>query len=48
MTASRRYRNVLANPRVAPVKEIIRIHPRRVISWHLDPDNPDGASRRVD
>jgi pyridoxamine 5'-phosphate oxidase family protein len=28
-------------------KEIIRIHPRRIISWHLDPANPDGESRDV-
>jgi pyridoxamine 5'-phosphate oxidase family protein len=89
LTASRRYRNVLANPRVALVvddmtpdepgevkpgwgrgveirghaetltvddppvnaawfsKEIIRIHPRRVISWHIDPENPDGESRTI-
>ncbi|WP_007027127.1 PPOX class F420-dependent oxidoreductase [Saccharomonospora iraqiensis] len=29
-------------------RDIIRIHPRRVLSWHLDPDNPDGATRDVD
>lgn len=27
--------------------EIIRIHPRRILSWHIDPDNPDGESRDV-
>jgi pyridoxamine 5'-phosphate oxidase family protein len=25
--------------------EIIRIVPHRVVSWHIDPDNPDGESR---
>jgi pyridoxamine 5'-phosphate oxidase family protein len=25
--------------------EIIRIVPHRVISWHIDRDNPDGESR---
>jgi pyridoxamine 5'-phosphate oxidase family protein len=89
LTSTQRYRNVLANPKVAfvvdditpdepdavkpgmgrgveirglaetltveipPVnpgwfsKEIIRIHPRRIISWHLDPANPDGEARNV-
>ena len=89
LTATQRYRNVLANPKVSfvvddmtpdepgavkpgwgrgveirgyaetltvevpPVnpewfaKEIIRIHPRRVISWHIDPANPDGESRNI-
>nr|WP_280383826.1 hypothetical protein [Nocardia wallacei] len=27
--------------------EVIRIHPRRVHSWHIDPGNPDGESRNV-
>jgi len=27
--------------------EVIRIHPRRVISWHIDPANPDGQRRNV-
>ncbi|MFC9993853.1 PPOX class F420-dependent oxidoreductase [Nocardia sp. NPDC127526] len=27
--------------------EIIRIHPRRIHSWHIDPANPDGHSRNV-
>lgn len=27
--------------------EIIRIHPKRVLSWHIDPDRPDGYSRDV-
>jgi PPOX class F420-dependent enzyme/OxyR family protein len=27
--------------------EIIRIHPRRIISWHIDPAQPDGQSRNV-
>jgi pyridoxamine 5'-phosphate oxidase family protein len=27
--------------------EVIRIHPRRVISWHIDPDRPDGERRDV-
>lgn len=28
-------------------KEIIRIHPTRVLSWALDPECPDGASRDI-
>jgi pyridoxamine 5'-phosphate oxidase family protein len=90
LTATQRYRNVLANPRVSfvvddltpnepgavkpgmgrgveirghaqtltvddpPVnptwfsKEILRIHPHRIISWHIDPASPDGQSRNVD
>ncbi|WP_214370191.1 pyridoxamine 5'-phosphate oxidase family protein [Pseudonocardia sp. H11422] len=27
--------------------EIIRIHPRRIISWHIDPAKPDGEPRNV-
>ena len=27
--------------------EIIRIHPRRIHSWHIDPNRPDGESRTV-
>lgn len=27
--------------------EIIRIHPRRIHSWHIDPADPDGGSRNV-
>lgn len=27
--------------------DIIRIHPRRIKSWHLDPADPDGGSRNV-
>jgi pyridoxamine 5'-phosphate oxidase family protein len=27
--------------------DIIRIHPTRVLSWHIDPANPDGESRDV-
>lgn len=27
--------------------EIIRIHPRRIISWHIDPAQPDEESRNV-
>ncbi|WP_280443292.1 PPOX class F420-dependent oxidoreductase [Nocardia brasiliensis] len=37
-------------PPVAPdwfSNDIIRIHPRRIKSWHLDPANPDGESRNV-
>lgn len=37
-------------PPVAPEwfgKEIFRIHPRRVSSWHLDPDDPNGGARNV-
>jgi pyridoxamine 5'-phosphate oxidase family protein len=28
--------------------DIIRIHPYRIISWHIDPANPDGDARDVD
>ncbi|MGW4249320.1 PPOX class F420-dependent oxidoreductase [Nocardia sp. NPDC004722] len=37
-------------PPVAPdwfSDTIIRIHPRRIRSWHLDPANPDGETRTV-
>lgn len=37
-------------PPVAPrhfSHDVIRIHPRRIISWHLDPDNPEGEARNV-
>ncbi|CAM4492075.1 PPOX class F420-dependent oxidoreductase [Nocardia ninae] len=27
--------------------DVIRIHPRRIKSWHIDPANPDGSSRTV-
>ncbi|SDQ96411.1 PPOX class F420-dependent oxidoreductase [Actinopolyspora saharensis] len=27
--------------------DIIRLLPRRVISWHIDPDNPAGEARNV-
>lgn len=27
--------------------EVIRIHPRRVISWNVDPSHPAMQSRRV-
>lgn len=89
LTATRRYRNVQANPAVSFVVDdmtpdtpdavrpgkgrgveirgrteildvevppvnpewfshtVIRIHPTRVLSWHLDPANPDGESRDV-
>lgn len=89
LTATLRYRNVLANPQVSfvvddmtpdepgavkpgmgrgvevrgraetlrvdvpPVNpqwfshEVIRIHPTRVLSWHIDPEHPDGQSRDV-
>ncbi|AHH20472.1 putative FMN-binding protein [Nocardia nova SH22a] len=26
---------------------VIRIHPRRIRSWHIDPANPDGSARDV-
>ncbi|MEU7138201.1 PPOX class F420-dependent oxidoreductase [Nocardia sp. NPDC046473] len=38
-------------PPVAPEwfsNDIIRIHPRRIRSWHLDPANPDGGARNVE
>jgi pyridoxamine 5'-phosphate oxidase family protein len=28
-------------------KEVIRIHPRRVISWHIDAAKPEGESRNI-
>lgn len=37
-------------PPVAPdwfAHTIIRIHPRRIRSWHIDPANPDGVARDV-
>ena len=37
-------------PPVAPDwfdHEIMRIHPTRILSWHIDPDRPDGESRTV-
>ncbi|GAB0105800.1 PPOX class F420-dependent oxidoreductase [Nocardia sp. JMUB6875] len=27
--------------------EVIRIHPRRIHSWHIDPADPDGGARNV-
>ncbi|GAA0494807.1 PPOX class F420-dependent oxidoreductase [Streptomyces olivaceiscleroticus] len=27
--------------------DIIRIHPERIISWHIDPENPEGGARNV-
>ncbi|MEV5571610.1 PPOX class F420-dependent oxidoreductase [Spirillospora sp. NPDC052269] len=27
--------------------DLIRVHPTRIISWHIDPDNPDGSARTV-
>ncbi|MCP2338136.1 PPOX class F420-dependent oxidoreductase [Actinomadura rupiterrae] len=27
--------------------DLIRIHPARIISWHIDPANPEGSSRSV-
>jgi pyridoxamine 5'-phosphate oxidase family protein len=27
--------------------DIIRIHPERIISWHIDPDMPDGRASNV-
>ncbi|MFG3254054.1 PPOX class F420-dependent oxidoreductase [Streptomyces sp. NPDC048172] len=38
------------DPPVAPEwfgKDIIRIRPTRVMSWHLDPEQPEGRSRNV-
>ncbi|MEV6554619.1 PPOX class F420-dependent oxidoreductase [Nocardia sp. NPDC051756] len=38
-------------PPVAPEwfsHDIIRIHPRRIRSWHIDPANPDGGARNVE
>lgn len=37
-------------PPVAPdwfSHDVIRIHPTRVLSWHIDPDHPDGESRSI-
>ncbi|QIS14726.1 PPOX class F420-dependent oxidoreductase [Nocardia arthritidis] len=37
-------------PPIAPEffsKEIIRIHPRRISSWHIDPADPQGGVRSV-
>lgn len=27
--------------------DVIRIHPRKVLSWHIDPDEVDGSTRTV-
>lgn len=27
--------------------DIIRVHPQRILSWHIDPDDPHGSSRDV-
>lgn len=83
MGATRKYRNVQANPNVAIViddivsfdpwqvrgveirgkgealsgqkppmghmsGEVIRVHPRRVISWNVDPEHPGMRAREVD
>lgn len=37
-------------PPVAPQwfgHEVMRLHPTRVLSWHIDPSNPDGESRTI-
>ncbi|MDT7671538.1 MAG: pyridoxamine 5-phosphate oxidase family protein [Pseudonocardiales bacterium] len=37
-------------PPVAPQwfsNDIIRIHPTRILSWHIDPANPDGVARTI-
>ena len=34
-----------APPTASLSREIIRIHPRRVISWNIDPDQPDRSAR---
>lgn len=37
-------------PPVAPhwfSNDVIRIHPQRILSWHIDAANPDGYSRTV-
>ncbi|MDN5913608.1 MAG: PPOX class F420-dependent oxidoreductase [Pseudonocardia sp.] len=28
-------------------RDVIRIHPERILSWHIDPAAPDGAARDV-
>jgi pyridoxamine 5'-phosphate oxidase family protein len=28
-------------------EEIIRIHPQRIINWHIDPDRPEDQARNV-
>ncbi|MGF6880624.1 pyridoxamine 5'-phosphate oxidase family protein [Nocardia sp. GAS34] len=41
---------VVETPPVAPewfANQIIRIHPRRIHSWHIDPGNPEGETRTV-
>ncbi|MFG3293548.1 PPOX class F420-dependent oxidoreductase [Streptomyces sp. NPDC048179] len=40
----------LDEPPLAPdffSNDVIRIHPRRIISWHIDPDRPAGHARDV-
>lgn len=34
----------MAGPPGTAAPEIIRIHPERIISWHIDPAEPDGRS----
>lgn len=41
----------LEEPPLAPgffSNDVIRIHPRRVISWHIDPEHPDLLARNVE
>ncbi len=89
VASTRRYRNVVANPRVGFIvddltpdepgeirpgmgrgvevrgraealsvddppgapgmagSDIIRVRPERILSWHIDPENPNGHSRNV-
>lgn len=28
-------------------REVIRVHATRILSWHIDPDNPNGDARNV-
>lgn len=41
---------VVDEPPVAPdwfSHDVLRIHPERVISWHIDPEIPDGEARDI-
>ncbi|MEU4550393.1 PPOX class F420-dependent oxidoreductase [Nonomuraea dietziae] len=35
------------DPPAHSAPDIIRVHPERVLSWHIDPAEPDGSSRDV-
>jgi pyridoxamine 5'-phosphate oxidase family protein len=34
-------------PMISMARQVIRIHPRRIISWNVDPDQPPGMQGRT-